>query len=591
MRYVHTAASIVAVLCLQAHAGGWNVRDAGAVGDGTQDNTAVFQRVLDEAAAAGGGIVHVPAGHYRFDGVLRIPGAVTLQGVFRAPPTDQREDRVDLDGSVMLVYAGRDAPDGEAFITLAGSMATISGLLFHYPDWRKQDVPPIPYPPTVKAEHVANVAVLDCLFLNAYEAIHFQHAGRFLVRNVYGYPSYRGFYTDFCLDIGRVENVHFWPFGGFYDMDDPYCKWINLNGVAFEFARTDWQYVLNTFCFGYGVGYKFSDAGHGGANGNFVGLGADSCRRAVLVEQAQYPGLLITNGQFVGRWGSTDSVGVEILPSVGDTKVSLVNCSFWGPLDKCIWQRSAQAQLTASSSHFCDWDNTGRGAAAVRLDAGRAILQGNTFRDGNVHIRIAEQVVSAIIMGNQAEGGVEVDNAAGDRTQRVANETFSLNWPDTALQQYRLDIGTVGDRPFISHWHSCEGAHPWEDEDVTKRWSYPEALLKLPVQPGVRYRVALDLHMPEYALDPDNALYLGDERLCDLPREAGFHVVTTELPAQEADTVTLLLRVREWQPADHIPDNIDRRRLGAAVRSVQMRARDADEELPCFVANTGQWAE
>ncbi len=29
------------------------------------------------------------------------------------------------------------------------------------------------------------------------------------------------------------------------------------NGEAFIFARSDWQYVLNTFCFGYNVGYKF----------------------------------------------------------------------------------------------------------------------------------------------------------------------------------------------------------------------------------------------------------------------------------------------------------------------------------------------
>ena len=29
------------------------------------------------------------------------------------------------------------------------------------------------------------------------------------------------------------------------------------HGEAFIFGRSDWQYVLNTFCFGYNVGYKF----------------------------------------------------------------------------------------------------------------------------------------------------------------------------------------------------------------------------------------------------------------------------------------------------------------------------------------------
>ena len=63
---------------------------------------------------------------------------------------------------------------------------------------------------------------------------------------------------DECYDIGHIENVHFWPFGVAYKPDDPFCKWVNTQGVAFELARTDWHYVLNTFCFGYGVGYKFS---------------------------------------------------------------------------------------------------------------------------------------------------------------------------------------------------------------------------------------------------------------------------------------------------------------------------------------------
>jgi hypothetical protein len=89
--------------------------------------------------------------------------------------------------------------------------------------------------------------------------------------------------------------------------------------------------VLNTFCFGYGVGYKFSKSQHGAANGNFLGLGADG-------------------------------------------KVSLVNCSFWGPIDRCVWMRSAVGQFTASACHFVHWDNRGVGSPAIQLDAGKAIV-------------------------------------------------------------------------------------------------------------------------------------------------------------------------------------------------------------------------
>ncbi len=77
----------------------------------------------------------------------------------------------------------------------------------------------------------------EVTLLNPYEAIRLVGAARHLVRNVTGYPVWRGLYVDECYDIGRIENIHFWPFGVAYDPLDPYCLWINTRGVAFELAR------------------------------------------------------------------------------------------------------------------------------------------------------------------------------------------------------------------------------------------------------------------------------------------------------------------------------------------------------------------
>jgi hypothetical protein len=102
----------------------------------------------------------------------------------------------------------------------------------------------------VLADGPENIGVHDCCLLNPYEAIKLVHAARHLVRNVTGYPSKRGVYVNECYDIGHIENVHFWPFGVSYQTEDPFCKWVNTQAVAFELARTDWQYIHNTFCFG-----------------------------------------------------------------------------------------------------------------------------------------------------------------------------------------------------------------------------------------------------------------------------------------------------------------------------------------------------
>ena len=571
-----------------APAAEWNVADEGAIGDAATDNTAVFQKVLDQAGAAGGGIVRVPTGHYRFDGTLSIPGGVTLQGTFRVPPTNRCDGRDKLDGSVLLAYAGRGSQDGEPFIRLAGSMATLAGFMIAYPEWNQTDVPPVPYPPTVLAEHCDNVGVLDCLFLNSYEAIHFQNAGRFLVRNCYGYPSFRGLYVDACYDIGRVENCHFWPFGTRYGIEDPYSRWVNLNGVAFEFARTDWQYCLNTFCFGYGVGYKFSRSKNGSCNGNFVGIGADSCRRAVLVDTA--PGtidLLVTNGEFVGRWGSADSVGVDV---VGETtqRVSLNNCAFWGPLDRCIWVQAPDARLTATACGFSSWDVTGSGSPAVQVDSGKVILQGNSFLREGLHVRIGEAVRSALLVGNQAGIGLRVENHAGDRTQMVANEEDTLVWTDEARRHYRVDVGSPGDSRYVSGCHGPETAGEWEDGG-TKRWMTPEVRLDLPVRRGKRYTITLDIHIPRYAVDEANGLYLGHERIAGFPAKEGAALVEATLPRIRDNHVTLSIRAKGWVPAECLEGSRDPRELSAALRAVTMRAKRAPDRI--FDANTGSWPE
>jgi hypothetical protein len=213
----------------------WNVVEMGAVGDGEKDNTEVFQNALHLARKAGGGIVEVPSGRYRINGNLSVPGGVTLQGTFRVPPT-RANMKGKPDGTTLCAYAGRGSEKGPAFIRLAGCNASVQGLVIEYPEWSQKQVPPVPYPPCIEAYEVDNVGIIDCCLLNPYEGIKLVKAGRHLVRNVTGYPIKRGLYVDECYDIGRVENVHYWPFGVTYQQDDPYCKWINTQAVCFEFA-------------------------------------------------------------------------------------------------------------------------------------------------------------------------------------------------------------------------------------------------------------------------------------------------------------------------------------------------------------------
>ncbi len=563
----------------------WSVIAAGAVADGQTDCTVAFQKTLDAAGKAGGGIVSVPAGRYAIKGNLIVPANVTLQGTYRMPPTIRRPVAEEIGGTVLLAYAGRGSMDGPPFIRLAGNCSALAGVVVLYPEWKQTDVPPVPYPPCVKSEGTENVAVLDTCLVNPYEGIVFIAAHRHLVRNVTGYPIKRGLYVDQCYDIGHIENIHFWPFGVNYKPDDPYCLWINTKGVAFELARTDWHYVLNTFCFGYGVGYKFSESKAGSTNGNFLGLGADSCRRAVLVEQAQDPGLLITNGEFVGRWGSTDSVCVEIGPkAVG--KVSLVNCSFWGPIDRCVWMRSPVGSFSASACHFVHWNNTGLGAPALDIEAGAANIANCTFGNMGTHVRVGSKVRSAIIMGNQASDGIIVKNLAGKRAQLLANEEDPVDWTPEARLYYRIMIGAEGDARML------EGVHGREQMTVNgrpkpHRWTNGDARLTLPIRSGRSYTLRLTVTVPEAAISSEAGIYIGKERVAPITK-AGPQTITARIAPQPADTLTLVIRCKGWVPAQVLPRSTDSRVLGIQLHSVLMQAtRGAGTRV--FDGNVGEY--
>ncbi len=576
-RFCLTALMLIVTTSASAAEHRGDVIEAGAVGDGKTDCTAVFQRLLDEAGEAGGGVVCVPAGRFRINGNLVIPANVTLQGIYRVPPTSGPVPIDRLTGSVLYAYAGRGSQKEPPFIRLAANNAVVAGLIIAYPEWKRSDVPPVPYPPCVSSEGTENVGIRDCCFLNPYEAINLVRSHRHIVRNVTGYPIKRGIFVDECYDIGHIENIHFWPFGLAYDPRDPYCEWINTQGVAFELARTDWHYVSNTFCFGYGIGYKFSQSKHGATNGNFLGLGADSCQRAVVVEQAQPPGLLITNGEFVGRWSSTDSVCLEIGPQV-EGKVSLVNCSFWGPIDRCVWMRSPTGQFTASACNFVHWDNAGTGSPAIQLDAGKAIIQGCTFEQENLHVEVGAKAASALLTANQAAGGFRVENHAGKRTQSALNEMDPIEWTEEARSNYQVTIGHASDGRYVQGWHGREG------QDQQFRWSQPGAILLLPVVPGRPYSITLVTSVNPQAISPDAGLYMDGRQLAPLQAET---VLTADVPPCPAERARLELRCKGWVPQHTNPNSDDPRTLGIQVYSVTMRAEGADTRV--FNANTGEW--
>jgi hypothetical protein len=389
-----------------------SVKTFGAVGDAANDDTAAFQRALDAAHTAGGGVVYAPPGRYLFKGVLNIPEGVGLRGSYQCVPShsgirDHGQPKPGDDGTALFVTAGRGSEDGKPFLTL-NTNSSVNGLTIYYPE-QVLDEEPIPYPWTI-AMRGKNPAAFDLELLNPYQGIDASQNERHNIRNITGQPLRRGIWVDAIYDIGRIENVHFNPW---WNSHSKVYQWQTANGEAFIFARADWEYVLNTFCFGYRVGYKFVESPTGAFNGNLLGIGADDCNRAILVEQCAPYGILIGNGEFTSFHGDDPTMLEVNNTNTGVVRIS--NSAFWGPCNQ-IAKIAGEGTVGFSDCTFVQWSNAGD-RAAIQATSGSLLVRGCEFRQRKRHISLGKSVERAVITGNLFEGPAQIENLSSMEVQ------------------------------------------------------------------------------------------------------------------------------------------------------------------------------
>jgi hypothetical protein len=396
-----------------------NVKNFGAAGHAATDDTAAFQRALDAVSHAGGGAVYAPPGRYLFRGTTQIPDGVTLRGSYACVPShvglrNSGAAKPGDDGTALFVTSGKGSEDGTPFLTL-NTNSSVAGLTIYYPEQVTSSAP-VPYPWTV-AMRGKNPAIFDVELLNPYQGIDASGNERHNIRNITGQPIRRGIFVDAIYDIGRIENVHFNPW---WCSHGPVYDWQMQNGEAFIFGRADWEYVLNTFCYGYHLGYKFIATDTGECNGNFLGIGADDCNRAVFVEQSAQYALLIANAEFTSFRGP-DPTMVEVGPAHHGV-VRFSNSAFWGPCDQ-IAKIAGSGTVGFSDCTFVQWGRDGD-SAAIQATSGNILIRGCEFRQDKQHIALGERVSCAIIAGNLFRGTPQIVHRSSGNIQTGLNAGY-----------------------------------------------------------------------------------------------------------------------------------------------------------------------
>jgi hypothetical protein len=176
----------------------------------------------------------------------------------------------------------------------------------------------------------------------------------------------------------------------------------------------DWEYVYNTFCFGYKIGYKFVSGPNGTCNGNFLGIGADASVVAVLVEQTSPYGLLISNGEFVAM-GGDEPTSVVVGPK-NTGVVQFQNCAFWGPAHQ-IGKIEGTGYVSFNNCNYQDWAEKGKDVPAFSVRGGAVSIMGCNFQQKKRLVEIGPNAESLIFTGNHLAGPLDISNPDKIKTQ------------------------------------------------------------------------------------------------------------------------------------------------------------------------------
>ena len=371
----------------------------GAAGNGTNDDTAAIQSALNNAATNGGGIVFLPQGNYLINSSLVVPAQTSLVGVWRAPTTYSQNL-----GTTLLAVAGASATNGSPFITLQGNNSTLEGVTIYYPN-QVANNPPTPYPWAVSGGGGENVTIQNVLLVNPYLGIDLatHTSARHLVRGVYGQPLLVGIAVDQCYDIGRIMEIHFWPF---WTQNTNVQAFQSANAVTFDFMRTDWEVVQDVFSWGYCIGARFRASANGAMNGQMSNVNFDNVDVGLQLSDTQPYAIHISNLNIANAGGGTRHIAIQGL--AGNAALNVNGASFWGSLYQPVsWANSGL--LTLSNARFLSWSSS---LPCIHISSGRAILQNNYFTDNiGVAISVSPTTQRVMVLGNMLCGNTVSLNA------------------------------------------------------------------------------------------------------------------------------------------------------------------------------------
>jgi len=233
-----------------------HVREFGAVGNGTANDAPAIQAAINALKAAGGGVLQFGARVYRIASPVSIDGVtVILQGAgFTEGPNEANGTwfKIDQTGFTPFTFSGPMA---------RGSIVRDIAIRQYHNQAYSASWTPTDYDYVFRVQDCLGAVDFENILLVAVNrGIWCDNSGRMSIKRLRGQVFNRGVEVDRCLDICRLEHVHFWNFS----TDNGHVvTWQQNNLDAMLFRRVDGVFLDDIFVLGSRSVLRFSSSASG----------------------------------------------------------------------------------------------------------------------------------------------------------------------------------------------------------------------------------------------------------------------------------------------------------------------------------------
>lgn len=402
---------------------GLDIRDFGAVGNGTTNDAPALQAAIN-ALGSTGGTINLGARNYRLASAVSVtagPVRIMGQGYGEGGPGAGTWLTVDQTGFVPITFSGV-AARGSFIGDLAvrqfhGAAQNASWAPTAY-DWFFRVV-----------NCLGGVEFENLLLSGVNRGIQVANSGRTDIRRLRGQVFTTGVEFDEIYDVVRIANLHFWPF---WSANNNVVRWQQANGDAMVFRRVDGVFVDQSFVLGHRTMFRFSSSAAGFTQKFSIGQAyADFVRHGVLIEAAGTDGQIdsmtvqceIFNGGGAPVAGST---GVQV--NTSSSRVQIGSLRVDDAEDNAIRIEQHSNRLDIGALRVVNFNLRNNGAAAIHIANAASGLANRVNLGSNP---LLETAVMGPLVNAGTNGSVGVLGPAGE----AARPGVSVGVAETGLFQ------------------------------------------------------------------------------------------------------------------------------------------------------------